>query len=306
MFEREITHVAVVGTGVIGISWATLFLEKGLKVTATDIDKHAEHKLRKGIFLTAPKVSQDLLFFEENLDNAVRDAQFVQECSTERINLKQDLFQKLDAYTSPAVLLVSSSSGIMPSVFQAKAINQQRILLGHPFNPPYIIPLVEVCGGANTSPKAIAKTIDFYKSIGKRPIHLQREMEGHVANRLQAALWQEAFYLVQQGVVSVEDLDIAIAEGPGLRWALLGPFLNMHLAGGSEGIKHFLTHLGPPIESWIKSLGKVSIDNALINLLSKGVEDYINGKEIDQLTRERDDLLQQLKQLKNVSQGLDR
>ena len=194
MFEGEIKHVGVVGTGVIGISWTTLFLEKGLKVTATDIDKNAEQKLREGIALNAPQNSQDLLEFKEDLETAVRGVQFVQECGTERVDLKQDLFRKLDAYTNTGVLLVSSSSGIMPSVFQAKAINPQRILLGHPFNPPHIIPLVEVCGGINTSSEAVLKTMEFCKSVGKRPIQLRREMEGHVANRLQAALWQEEFF----------------------------------------------------------------------------------------------------------------
>jgi 3-hydroxyacyl-CoA dehydrogenase len=281
-----------------------LFLEKGLKVIATDINKNAAQKLREGITFNAPQITQDLLEFKEDLEDAVSSVQFVQECSTEQIDLKQELFQKLDAYTNPGVLLVSSSSGIMPSVFQAKAINPQRILLGHPFNPPHIIPLVEVCGGTNTSPEAILKTMEFYTSIGKRPIQLQKEMEGHVVNRLQAALWQEAFFLVQQGVVSVQDLDIAITEGPGLRWAMLGPFLNMHLAGGSEGIKHFLTHLGPPINSWIKSLGKVSVDKALIDLLSEGVEQVLSGQKIDQLVRERDDLLRQLKHLKEVSRNV--
>lgn len=304
MLEREIKHVCVVGTGVIGTSWATLFLEKGLKVTATDINKDAEQKLREDIAFNAPQISQDLLEFKDNLEHAVKGVQFVQECGSEQIDLKQELFQKLDAYTDPGVLLVSSSSGIMPSVFQAKAIHPQRILLGHPFNPPHIIPLVEVCGGINTSSEAIYKTMDFYKSIGKMPIQLQREMEGHVANRLQAALWQEAFFLVQQGVVSVQDLDIAITEGPGLRWAILGPFLNMHLAGGTKGINHFLTHLGPPINSWIKSLGKVTVDKALIDLLSEGVEQALNGKKIDELVRERDDLLQQLKHLKEVSKDV--
>jgi len=298
MFEKEIRHVAIVGTGVIGTSWATLYLEKGLRVTATDIAKDAEQKLRAGIYKNAPQLSQELLQFEESLKDAVKDVQFVQENGPERKAFKQELFRDLDVFTPHDVLLVSSSSGIIPTVLQEKAMHPERILLGHPFNPPHLIPLVEVCGGEKTAPGAVLRTIEFYRSIGKKPIHLKKEMEGHVANRLQAALWQEAFYLVKEGVVSVKDIDTAISEGPGLRWALLGPFMNLHLSGGDGGIRHFLEHLGPPLESWIKSLGNISIDDDLINILAEGVKDLLKEKNLSKLIAERNQLLQELKTLK--------
>lgn len=303
-FEKEIRHVAIVGTGVIGTSWATLFLQKGLRVTATDITKDAEQRLRDGIHKNAPQLSQKLLHFEENLEDAVKDVQFVQENGPERKAFKQELFRDLDECTSPDVLLVSSSSGIIPTVFQERAMHPERILLGHPFNPPHLIPLVEVCGGEKTAPAAVIRTIEFYQSIGKKPIHLKKEMEGHVANRLQAALWQEAFYLVKEGVASIKDIDMAISEGPGLRWALLGPFMNLHLSGGEGGIRHVLEHLGPPLESWIKNLGTVSINEDLIRVLAEGVKDLLTEKNLTQLIAERDQLLQELKTLKGNTKEL--
>ncbi len=304
MYKKEIRHVAIIGTGVIGTSWATLYLEKGFRVTATDIAKDAEQKLRAGIYKNAPHLSQELLQFEESLEEAVKDVQFVQENGPEQKEFKQELFRNLDAFTSPGVLLVSSSSGIIPTVFQEKAMHPERILLGHPFNPPHLIPLVEVCGGEKTDHRAVLRTIEFYQSIGKKPVHLKKEMAGHVANRLQAALWQEAFYLVKEGVISIKDIDTAISEGPGLRWALLGPFMNLHLSGGEGGIRHFLEHLGPPIESWIKNLGTVSIDDDLINVLDEGVKDLLKEKKLSQLIEERDLLLHELKTLKEKTKEL--
>lgn len=303
MFEKEIRHVAIIGTGVIGTSRATLYLEKGFRVTATDIAEDAEEKLRDRIFKNAPHLSQELLRFEESLEEAVKDVQFVQENGPERKELKQELFKDLDLFTHPDVLLVSSSSGIIPSVLQEKVMHPERILLGHPFNPPHLIPLVEVCGGEKTAPEAVLRTIKFYQSVGKKPVHLKKEMEGHVANRLQAALWQEAFYLVKEGVATVKDIDTAISEGPGLRWALFGPFMNLHLSGGDGGIRHFLENLGPPLESWIKTLGKISIDDDLINVLAEGVKDLLKEKNLSQLIEERDRLLQELKRLnKNMKE----
>ncbi|MEP7259439.1 MAG: 3-hydroxyacyl-CoA dehydrogenase NAD-binding domain-containing protein, partial [Flavitalea sp.] len=227
-----------------------------------------------------------------------------QENGPERINIKQELFKQLDAYTPSSVLLVSSSSGIVPTIFQSQAVHPERILLGHPFNPPHLIPLVEVCGGEKTSEEAISRTIAFYASIGKKPIHLKKEVKGHVANRLQAALWQEAFHLVQQGVASVKDIDTAISEGPGLRWALLGPFMNLHLSGGDAGIRHMLEHLGPPMESWMRDLGKVSINDDLINGLTSGVDEMLKDKNLPELIAERDQLLSQIERLKSQTKEL--
>lgn len=280
MLYKKIKHIAIVGTGVIGSSWATLFLEKGLRVTATDIAAGAEQKLRNQIFQNAPNLSQELLTFEESLEEAVKNVQFVQENGSEQTDLKQELFRKLDSCTPPDVLLVGSSSGIIPSLLQTGTSYPERILLGHPFNPPHLIPLVEVCGGEHTSDEAVERTIEFYRSVGKKPIRLKKEIKGHVANRLQAALRQEAFYLVQQGVASAEDIDMAITEGPGLRWALPGPFVNLHLGGGSGGARHFLNHFGPAIQSWIKDLVRVTMNKDLIVMLSDEVGKMVQKKNL--------------------------
>jgi carnitine 3-dehydrogenase len=298
MFRKDIDHVAVVGTGVIGAGWTALFLEQGISVTATDVGVNAEEKLRTWLQVNAPQVPQNLLAFNTDLESAVQCAHFVQECGPEELEFKQDIFRKLDIYTAPDILLASSSSGITPTVFQATAIHQERILLGHPFNPPHIMPLVEVCGGINTSAQAISTAIEFYRSLGKNPIHLRKEMKGHVANRLQAALWQEALYLVKEGVVSVEDLDAAITEGPGLRWALLGPLMNMHLGGGEQGIRHFLEHLGAPMQCWMEDLGKVQINEELISLISTAIAALGYENQIPRLMQERDGFLKSIKDLK--------
>jgi carnitine 3-dehydrogenase len=168
------------------------------------------------------------------------------------------------------------------------------VLLGHPFNPPHLIPLVEVAGGHATSARAIEQALAFYTALGKKPIHIRREIKGHVANRLQAALWREAFYLVSQGIASVGEIDTAIANGPGLRWALLGPFLNIHLSGGPGGpggIAHVLEHLGPPLESWWHDLGTVTLSAELKKQLADGVDEELAGTDLAVLTTQRDALL---------------
>lgn len=292
--ESTIQKVAVIGTGVIGASWIINFLEKGLHVNAYDISEGAEERLYGYIDKFAPEVTKDHLKWCQSLEEVVEGVELVQENGPEQIAFKQALFQQLDQLTTPEVLLISSSSGVIPSIFQAKATYPERVLLGHPFNPPHLIPLVEVGGGMLTSEESIQKAIQFYQFLGKKPIRLLKEMKGHVANRLQAALWQEAMYLVQQGVASVEDVDIAISEGPGLRWSLLGPFMNLHLSGGRGGIRHMLEHLGPPMETWMDDLGKIKIDEATIDTISEQVGEYVHRKDFDKLVEERDILLKQL------------
>ena len=294
MEEQRITHVGVIGTGVIGISWATNYLSKGLKVTASDPAPKAEELLRAGIKENDPNIDQDRLQFVKDPQKALENVQFVQESGPERLEIKQQLFKALDEATDPSVLLVSSSSGIKASEFQMAASHPERILLGHPFNPPHLIPLVEVCGGKATSEDAIKRTIAFYNSLGKKPIRLLKEMKGHVANRLQAALWQECFYLVQQGVTSAEDIDIAISQGPGLRWAILGPYLNLYLSGGDGGIRHVLEHLGPPMESWMKDLGRIEIDTKLTDLLSDDLAKMLAGRDLEKIVHERNEVLLEL------------
>ena len=229
---------------------------------------------------------------------AVAGCAFIQENGPERVDVKRDLLAKISAAVPSDSLIATSSSGILISDIQDAAAYPERVLLGHPFNPPHLIPLVEVFGGRQTSEDAIKKALRFYESIGKKPIRIRREVKGHVANRLQAALWREAFHLVEQGIASVEDVDTAIAQGPGLRWALLGPFLNLHLSGGAGGIAHVLEHLGPPMESWWHDLGNVTLSEELNGAVARGVAEELRGADLAHLANRRDDLLLALLQLK--------
>jgi carnitine 3-dehydrogenase len=302
-----VDRVAVVGCGVIGASWAAHFLARGFDVAATDPVPGAEKRLREVVETAWPALerigladgaSKDRLRFDADLAAAVKGADFVQENGPERLEVKRDLIARIDAEVGDEVLIASSTSGILISEFQDAARRPERVLLGHPFNPPHLIPLVEVVGGKWTSPEAIDRAMKFYEAIGKKPIHIRREVKGHVANRLQAALWREAFHLIEQGVATVADVDTAIAHGPGLRWALLGPFLNLHLSGGAGGIAHTIDHLGPPMEDWWRDLGALSSAQSVKAEAIDGVNDELNGRSLPAMVRQRDDVLLSLLALK--------
>lgn len=305
--EKFPKKIAVIGTGVIGASWAACFLANGYDVAATDPAPGAEDRLRKLVddywpalerMGLAQGASRSRLAFFDTPEPAVENAGFIQENGPERLDIKRETLEQITAVAPKDTLIASSSSGIRISDIQDAAVNPERVLLGHPFNPPHLIPLVEVVGGQLTSQQAIDQAMQFYASIGKKPIHIQREVKGHVANRLQAALWREAFNLVEQGVASVSDIDAAISHGPGLRWALLGPFLNLHLSGGQGGIQHLLDHLGPPMEEWWADLGQVKLSPALNQKLVQGVEQALEGNSLNDIVEQRNDVLLTLLQLK--------
>jgi carnitine 3-dehydrogenase len=299
--------IGVVGTGVIGAGWVAYFLARGFDVVATDPADGAERLLRTHVDEFWPalervgfaeRASRSRLYFDSDLIRALEGCAFIQESGPERVDVKRDLLAKISAVVPSTILIATSSSGILISDIQDAAICPERILLGHPFNPSHLMPLVEVAGGRLTSEDTIKKGMAFYESIGKKPIHIRREIKGHIANRLQAALWQEAFYLVGKGIASVEDIDTAVAYGPGLRWALLGPFLNLHLSGGAGGIAHVLDHLGPPLECWWRELGNVSLSKELNKSIVNGVARELDGTNLDHLIAQRDQLLLSLLQLK--------
>jgi len=305
-----ITRVAVVGTGVIGASWATYFLARGLKVTATDTSLGAETRLRETVTAQwdvmqrlglAFEASLDRLSFASSLEEAVKTVELVQENGPETLAFKRDIFQAMDAAAPRHAILATSSSTITVSEFQdACALNPARVVLAHPFNPPHLIPLVEVAGGQGTSPEAVEVAMGFYKAIGKHPIRLKKEVRGHVANRLQAALWQEAFSLVERGVASVADIDAAIAHGPGLRWALLGPFVNLHLSGGVDGLGAlFEKPLWQATEAMWRDLGTVSVDRELASSVVQGVAEELEGRDQEAMRLERDEALLKLLSIKD-------
>jgi len=299
-YNKPIRRIAVVGTGVIGASWAAEYLARGFDVVATDPAPNAETNLRKLVDeawkdLTSiglsKGASRDRLSFTANMKEALSQADLVQEIAPERPDFKIKLYAEMEEVAPVDTLLASSSSGITPSVIQSQCKHPERVLIGHPFNPPHIIPLVEVVGGSKTSPDAVQQAISFYASIGKKPIHLKKELPGHVANRFQAALYREMLYLIEQGVLSVEDTDSAVCYGPGLRWGVMGQSLQWHLGGGAGGIKHFMDHLMPPLEGMMKALGTPNITPELKQKVINGVMHEAAGRSVDQLAQEENRVL---------------
>jgi carnitine 3-dehydrogenase len=301
--DGEIRNIAIVGTGVIGASWAAYYLSRGFNVTATDPAPNAEDGLRKYIdeaWKTLSKsglsdgASRDRLTFEPNMALALAKADFVQENAPERPDFKAKLFAEMDDATPPNSILASSSSGITMDVIQSKCKRPERSVIGHPFNPPHVIPLVEVVGGAKTSPQTIEKAMAFYSSIGKKPIRLFKALPGHVANRLQAAIYKEVLYLIQQGVLSVADADIAVSYGPGPRWGVMGPSLQWHLGGGPGGINHFMEHLMGPLEGMMKALGTPNITPDLKQTVANEVMRIAGSRTVEQLAAKENEVLTEL------------
>src|SRR6476660_6560290 len=291
-------RVSVIGAGTIGASWAAYFLARGYEVSGYDPAPNGEAFARRFIDTAWPtleklnvvQASADRKRFEFFKDPAAatKGAEIIQASGPEREDLKIELFATLDAALPPDVVIATSSSGLLISRVSVKCKHPERCVIGHPFNPPHLIPLVEVVGGPKTSAAAIGKAMQFYRDIGKHPIHIKKEVKGHVANRLQVALWREAVHLVAEGVVSVADADAAIAYGPGLRWALMGPHLTFHMAGGDGGMKHFMDHLGPANQSWMDDLGAPRLDAKTQKAIIDGVTDEAAGRSMDDLRRWRD------------------
>src|SRR5262245_34274601 len=302
-----VRRVAVIGAGTIGASWAAWFLARGLAVDASDPAPEGEAFLRRYVdnawpalqrLGLAPGATPTALRFHHDPVAAVDGAQFVQESGPEREELKRTVIAQLDAALGPDIVIASSSSGLLMSRLQKDCRHPERCVIGHPFNPPHLVPLVEVVGGDKTGSAAIERALAFYTAIGKQPIHIRREVPGHVANRLQAALWREALHLVAEGVASVTDVDTAISAGPGLRWALMGPHLTFHLAGGVGGIDHFLDQFAAPMSSWWQTLGNPELTLELRSQLAKGIADEAAGRSIDELEARRDLFLVDLLALK--------
>jgi 3-hydroxyacyl-CoA dehydrogenase len=299
-FNKPIRKIAIVGTGVIGASWAAHYLARGFDVVATDPAPNAEENLRKYIDAAwdqttvlglTPGASRNRLSFTSKMQDALADADFVQENAPERPEFKIKLFADMDTATPVDSIIASSSSGITPSVMQSNCNHPERVLVGHPFNPPHIMPLVEVVGGTKTSPEAVQRAIDFYGSIGKKAIQLNKELPGHVANRLQAALYREIMYLIQNGVLSVADADDAVSYGPGLRWGVMGPSLQFHLGGGTGGIKHFIDHLMDPMAALIKTLGTPDVTPELKKTIADGVLQEAGDHSVEQLAQDENKVL---------------
>jgi carnitine 3-dehydrogenase len=300
---EEVQTVAIVGAGVIGAGWAAHFLRMGYDVAAWDPGPGAEHRLtalvdaawpvleRVGL---RPGASRDRLRFAGSLAEVAADAQFVQESAPEILDAKIALLAEIDAAAPPDVVVASSTSGFMMSEMAVRTKAPERFVVGHPFNPPYLIPLVEIVGGRDTDPAAVTWAERFYTCTGKVCLTMDREVPGFVGNRLQEALWREALHMIDSGEATVQQIDDSIAYGPGLRWALMGPMLTFHLAGGQGGIAHMLDHFGPALlEPWTR-LTAPELTPRLRDLVVTGVSESVGDPTVQQLVRHRDDFLADL------------
>jgi 3-hydroxyacyl-CoA dehydrogenase len=298
--NQPVRRIAIVGTGVIGASWAAYYLSRGFDVVATDPGPQSEANLRKYVadawpLLTqvglSPGASRDRLKFTLDMSRALAEADWVQENAPERPDFKIKLFAQMDEATPPDAVIASSSSGITMDVIQSGCKRPERCVIGHPFNPPHVVPLVEVVGGARTSDATIERAMAFYAAIGKKPVRLHKALPGHVANRFQAALYREVLYLVQQGVLSVADADVAVCYGPGIRWGVMGPSLQWHVGGGQGGIQHFMEHLMDPLEGMMKTLGTPEITPQLKQTVVDAVLKEAGGRSVEQLALAENSIL---------------
>lgn len=297
---ESLNHVAVIGAGTVGSSWATFFLSRGFSVAAWDPAPGFEARVtayverawpvmqRLGL---KPGADRTRIRFLKTAAEAVAGAPFVQESAPEDTAIKRALYAELDGALGPDTVLASSSSGLLISELQKGWKSAARMVIGHPFNPPHLIPLVEVVGGPDTDLAVVDWVIAFYKSLGKPAIRLNREVIGHIANRLQSALWREAVHLITTGVASAADVDTAIAYGPGLRWALMGQTMVWHLGGGEGGMARMFEILGPAIQSWWDDLGAPDLTPEVKAKMVKQAHAAAGGQSIAEITRRRDELL---------------
>ncbi len=293
-------NTAVLGAGTIGMSWAALFAATGREVAVFDPSPDTEARVRSLIETVAETL--DALGFDHpgetgkvrftvDAADAVKGADFIQENVPERLEIKHRLFRQIEPALDEKAIIGSSTSGLRLSEMQDGFADPGRFILAHPFNPPHLIPLVELMGNERTAPGVLDLAQDFYESMGKVCVRLRKEVPGHIANRLQAAIWREAIHLAVEGVASVEDIDKAVASGPGLRWAAMGPNSLFHLGGGPGGIRAFCDHLGGPIQGWWEDLGKPQLTPDVIDALEKGVDDMMQGTSLQDLAARRDRLI---------------
>lgn len=288
---EPIRRVAVIGCGTVGASWAALFLAHGLDVAAYDPGPDAEEPLRAFVAHARGQLAElgahggDELGFTTDLAEALRAADFVQENAPEDEGLKRRLLAEIEALTPDTAIVASSTSALLRSGIVAACRAPRRFIVAHPFNPPHLVPLVELVG---EDEGVIARAAAFYRTLDRRPVILRREMVGHIANRLASALYQEAVFLVEQGVASVADIDAALCNGPGLRWAAMGPHMTYHLGGGAGGIERYLAHWGPSQTKRWASLGKPTLTPELQARIVAGVAEEANGRSIAELEERRD------------------
>jgi len=295
----SVTKTAVLGTGVIGASWAALFLAHGADVAAHDPAEGAEERLRAAIDAAWPSLEALGMVAERpgrlsvhvRAGDAVEGAEFIQESVPERVEIKHALYAEIEDAVATDAVVASSASGLTLSEMQGGWRDPARFVLGHPFNPPHLIPLVEVMGNEMTAPGVVEAAEAAYAQFGKVTIRVLREVPGHVANRLQAAVWREAIHLVSEGVATVADVDKAMAAGPGLRWAAMGPTMLFHLGAGPGGLEQFCERYAPSFHRWWDDLGDPRLDAATAKAMAEGVAEAARGRSVEELSAERDALI---------------
>jgi carnitine 3-dehydrogenase len=298
--SSTIRTLGLVGGGVIGSGWAARALAHGLDVVAYDPAPSGEAALRAAVenawpalerMGLAPGADRDRLRFVGSVAEIAAAADFIQENAPEREELKRRLLAEIDAACGPDVIVASSSSGLLPSRIQADCRHPERVVIGHPFNPVYLLPLVEIVPGERTAPDVVERAAAFYRSIGMRPLRMRKEIEGYLSDRLQEALWREALHLVNEGIATTEDIDDAIVYGPGLRYAFMGTCLTFHLAGGEGGMAHMLDQFGPALKlPWTKLVAP-ELTEELRDRMVEGTAVQADGRSVKELERWRDDCL---------------
>ena len=307
----ELTRVACIGAGSIGGAWAAHFLRKGYDVNAWDPAADGQARLRATIDTAwpslevlglAPGADRSRLTFASTLEEAVEGAQFVQESAPEDIPIKVDLLGRIDAATDPEVVISSSTSGYNMTDLQVNCAHPERTVVGHPFHPVYMVPLVEVAPGERTDPAVVEWCMDFYDHAGKAAVRCKEGVHGFIANRLQSAILREAQHMIAAGEASAADIDRSVSQGPGLRWALMGPIFTLHLAGGEGGIRSFFEKFPNDHTEPYSRLEPPEITDALRQEMINGCEELSQGRNATELAEERDRLL--LGVLKAVDGGL--
>ena len=302
-----IKKIAVIGTGVIGSGWIIRFLAHNKKVIAYDKDIRLKKKIIEEIKRTWPyvrklfnkkKIKLKNFKYVTSIQEALKEADFVQECAPENYKLKTKLMEIIGKYSKPNVIISSSSSGLLPSRIYSKCKNPSRTIIAHPFNPVYMLPGVELVPGKKTKKNFLNKANKFYKSVSMNPIVLKKELPGYLSDRLQEALWREALHIVNEGYASTKDLDRAIEDGPGMRWSLMGTFLTFHLAGGNAGMKHMLEQFGPALKlPWTK-LKAPKLSKKLSNRVISGTRKQAKGKSVAKISKIRDEYLLHLQKMR--------
>ena len=304
----KINNVAVIGTGVIGTGWIIRFLTNKKKVWVYDVDRKKMMSLKKDIKKTLPHINKlfkknikkiENLHLVNSIEDAVKNADFIQECALENEKLKIKIVSEIGKFAKKNAIIASSSSGLLPSKIQIKCYNPKRFVIGHPFNPVYILPLVEVVPGNKTSRNTVLSASKFYESLSMKPLILKKELPGYLSDRLQEALWREALHIINEGYATTQDLDRSIIHGPGLRWSLMGTFLTFHLAGGKEGMAHMLRQFGPALKlPWTK-LKAPKLSKKLSTKIISGTKKQSQSQNISQMNKLRDEYLVSLIKLRN-------